>query len=221
MWGHIRARYLELICSVYVYNEHRGYSGLDRILAAIRTKYPEDPAFIARVEKHRADEYKHYVMFKRWFEQRGQMPYRVGTAGQIDGIIEFLFGCDIDTLDAEAVMSKPGGFAQLCHAIALTERRGLRLVQDLMASPITQTDAHLMKILKVIERDEPSHWEPYEDWVKEHGEAPARLREKLADSFANAGLMFVKFPLMLVNPRLPRRTDWPEDVVASPDFAAA
>jgi len=201
-------RYLELLCSVYVYNEHRGYSGLDRILAVIRQKFPEEREFIARVEKHRADEYKHYVMFRRWFEQRGVMPYSVGKFGNIDGIIELFFGCDIESLDAELVLSSPGGFGKLCRAIALTERRGMKMVQQLLGSALVQRDDHLVKILKVIERDEPSHWEPYEDWIAAHGGPPTGLREHFADFFTHWVLVLAKFPLMLLDPRLPRCTEW-------------
>ena len=36
----------------------------------------------------------------------------------------------------------------------------------------------LMKIFKVVERDEPSHWEPYEDWLRTRGLPQARLRDR-------------------------------------------
>jgi hypothetical protein len=209
-------RYLDLLCSVYLYNEHRGYTGLDRILDGIRGMYPEGDPFIAQVEKHRADERKHYVMFRRWFERRGEMPYFVGRAGHIDGIIEMFFGRVIDSLEPTPFVASEAKFAKLCRAIALTERRGMSQVQAFLASPVVQADAHLIKILKVIERDEPSHWEPYEEWLERHGHRLTRRRERIADLFAHGVLVFGKFPLMLFNPRLPRRTDWPddEDVVA-------
>jgi hypothetical protein len=214
MWGNLTKRYLELLCSIYVYNEHRGYSGLDRILAAVREKFPDDPAFIARIENHRADEYKHYVMFKRWFEQRGVMPYLVGKFGNIDGIIEMFFGCDIESLDPNAVLSSPGGFAKLCRAIALTERRGMKMVQQLLSSPLVKTDEHLIKIFKVVERDEPSHWEPYEDWIRTHGGPETKLRERFADAFTQWLIILVKFPLLFANLSLPRCTQWPEENAA-------
>lgn len=203
-------RYLELLCSVYLYNEHRGYTGLDRILAAIRETHAPDDPFIARVEKHRADEHKHYVMFKRWFERRGVMPYEVGRTGQIDGIIQMFFGSDIEALEVNPFLANDERFAQLCRAIILTERRGMEQVREFMASPAVQADAHLVKIFKVVERDEPSHWEPYEDWLRAHGQPVSRRRERIADSAAYAATVFAKFPFMLANPRLPRRTDWPD-----------
>ena len=74
MFAWFRRRYLDLLGSIYIYNEHRGYTSIDRILEAVRGRTPEDTAFIAAIEKHRADERKHYVMFKRWFELQGKMP---------------------------------------------------------------------------------------------------------------------------------------------------
>ncbi len=207
----LTTRYLELLCSIYLYNEHRGYSGLDRILVAAREKFPHDPGFIARIEKHRADEHKHYVMFRRWFEQRGVMPYLVGKFGNIDGIIQMFFGCDIEALDPDVVLASPGGFARLCRAIAMTERRGLKMVHQLLGSPLVQTDQHLVKILKVIERDEPSHWEPYEDWIRLNGGPRTKLRERFADAYTQWVIILAKFPLLFVNHRLPRCTQWPDE----------
>ncbi|MFO0686514.1 MAG: hypothetical protein U0234_30925 [Sandaracinus sp.] len=208
----IAKRYLDLLCSVYLYNEHRGYTGLDRILEAIRSSYPEGDPFIARVEKHRADEHKHYVMFRRWFERRGEMPYAVDKIGQIDEIIQMFFGREIDDLEPTPILASEEKFAQLCRAIALTERRGMRQVEEFLASPLVRADDHLVKIFKVIERDEPSHWEPYEEWLDAHGHPRTRLRERLTDSLAHAVVVAVKFPRMLASPRLRRRTDWPDEV---------
>src|SRR6476620_3673262 len=63
MFSRFRTRYLDLLGSIYIYNEHRGYTSIDRVLEAVRARTPGDSAFIAAVEKHRADERKHYVMF--------------------------------------------------------------------------------------------------------------------------------------------------------------
>ena len=45
-----RQRYLDLLGSIYIYNEHRGYTAIDRVLQAVRTRWPEDRALIARIE---------------------------------------------------------------------------------------------------------------------------------------------------------------------------
>ena len=52
-------RYLDLLGSIYIYNEHRGYTAIDRVLHAVRARWPDDHMLIARIEKHRADERKH------------------------------------------------------------------------------------------------------------------------------------------------------------------
>ena len=86
-----RRRYLDLLGSIYIYNEHRGYTSIDRILEAVRERTPDDVEFIAAIERHRADERKHYVMFKRWFELQGTMPLNIDrTCGHIDRFVEIM-----------------------------------------------------------------------------------------------------------------------------------
>src|SRR4051812_18973228 len=78
-------RYLDILASVYIYNEHRGYSSIDGVLGAVRSKHPQARDFIATVEKHRRDERQHYLMFRRYFEAMGAMPFQVdNTCGHID-----------------------------------------------------------------------------------------------------------------------------------------
>src|SRR5690242_1288642 len=95
-----RRRYLDLLSSIYIYNEHRGYTAIDRVLAAVRARWPDDRGLIDRIEKHRGDERKHYLMFRRWFERRGCMPFEVDrTCGHIDRFVEIMFSSTIDELD--------------------------------------------------------------------------------------------------------------------------
>src|SRR5215218_11084648 len=99
-----RDRYLDVLGSVYIYNEHRGYTAIDDLLQAVRSRWPDDHAFIAKIEKHGADERKHYVMFRRWFERRGTMPLAVDRAcGHIDRFVGIMFGSTIDELDPQTV----------------------------------------------------------------------------------------------------------------------
>jgi hypothetical protein len=103
-----RRRWLDLVASIYIYNEHRGYTALDRVLRAVQSRAPDDKAFVAEIEQHRADEYKHYLMFRRWWEKRGAMPYAIDrTCGHIDRFVEIMFGTSIDRLDTqrEAVLN--------------------------------------------------------------------------------------------------------------------
>src|SRR6185436_13997771 len=204
-----RRRYLDLLASIYIYNEHRGYSSLDRVLDAVKSRYPDEKDFIAEVEKHRADERKHYGMFKRYFELRGYMPYRVDrTCGHIDRLIRLTFGCNIDDMDTQEIISRDELFQKLCRIIMLTEIRGMHTVDTLLHSFIVKEDRALIKIFQVIERDEPSHWMPYMSWLRRHGRVTPTIGERIADTCVHLSILCAKLPLLFFNPRLRRRTDW-------------
>jgi len=206
-----RRRYLDLLGSIYLYNEHRGYTALDRVLEAVRARSPDDRAFIAAIEKHRADERKHYLMFRRWFERRGVMPYAIGRAfGHIDRFVEIMFQSPIDRLDTQAVVNRDALFERLCRVIALTERRGYRQVEILLRHPLVREDKQLMKIFSIVEQDEPSHWAPYEGWLAAHGRRQPRGWEQAIDGFIHGELLFLKLPFLFIRAGLPRRTDWPD-----------
>jgi hypothetical protein len=212
MFAALHRRYLDVLASVYIYNEHRGYTSIDRVLAAVRGRYPHDTGFIARIEKHRADERKHYLMFRRYFENLGYMPYAVDrTCGHIDRLIKMTFGCHIDDLDTDAVIASEALFGKLCRIIMLTEMRGMWQIDLLLQSFLVKSDRALIKIFKVVERDEPSHWAPYEDWLKAHDGGRPRLSERLADFWVHRSLIFAKLPLLYLNPRLPRRATWQDE----------
>lgn len=220
-------RYLDLLGSIYIYNEHRGYTAIDRVLEAVRARSPDDLALIAAIERHRADERKHYVMFRRWFERRGEMPILVDrTCGHIDRFVEIMFGSTIDDLDTQAVIESDDLFEKLCRIISLTEQRGHRQVEILLRHPLVRNDKILMKIFRIIEQDEPSHWAPYDGWLKEHGKREPKWWERAIDTFIHSELLFIKLPLLFLTPRLKRRIDWadaadPADRLASPISAAA
>lgn len=217
-----RRRYLDLLGSIYIYNEHRGYTALDRVLDAVRRHSPGDIDFIAAIEKHRGDEHKHYVMFRRWFERRGIMPYAVDrTCGHIDRFVEIMFRSTIDGLDTDAVMERDVLFERLCRVIALTERRGYKQVEILLRNPAVRGDKILTKIFEIIEKDEPSHWAPYEQWLENHGRRPPTWWERLIDGLIHSELMILKIPILFVMPRLPRRTDWPHAADAPIDTSPA
>jgi len=222
-----RRRYLDLLGSIYIYNEHRGYTSIDRILEAVRGRHPEQADFIAAIEKHRADERKHYVMFKRWFELQGKMPLKVDrTCGHIDRFVEIMFGRRIDELDTETVIGDDRLFERLCRVISLTERRGMKQVDILLNHPIVKRDKTLMRIFRIIEKDEPSHWAPYDGWLKAHGRRDPKWWERMIDGFIHSELIFLKLPILFLNPWLERRTAWadeadPAERLASPVTAAA
>ncbi|MFD1610586.1 ferritin-like domain-containing protein [Sphingomonas tabacisoli] len=209
MLAWFRRRYLDLLGSIYIYNEHRGYTAIDRVLEAVRARSPDDKALIAAIEKHRADERKHYVMFRRWFELRGVMPFAVDrTIGHIDRFVEIMFRRKIDDLDTKAVIASDALFERLCRVISLTERRGYRQVEVLLRHPLVRDDKALIRIFQVIEKDEPSHWAPYDGWLSAHGKREPRWWERAIDSFIHSELLLVKLPLLFLTPGLKRRTDW-------------
>ena len=205
-------RYLKVLGSIYIYNEHRGYTAIDRVLQAVRARWPEDHALIALIEKHRRDERKHYLMFRHWFQRRGVMPYAVDrTCGHIDRFVRIMFRSTIDDLDPGLVIGRSDLFERLCRVIALTERRGHRQVEILLRHPIVRSDRGLMKIFRIVEEDEPSHWAPYEGWLAAHGKRPPAWWERAIDRFSHSELLMLKLPALFLNPRLLRRDGWADD----------
>ena len=204
-------RYLDLLGSIYIYNEHRGYTALDRVLEAVRARSPDDRAFIAAIEKHRADERKHYLMFRRWYEKRGQMPLDVDrTCGHIDRFVEIMFRTPIDRLDTEAVVASDRLFEKLCRVISLTEKRGYKQVEVLLDHPLVRQDFGLMKIFRIIKEDEPSHWAPYDGWLQANLKREPKWWERAVDTFIHSELLFLKLPILFLNFGMPRRLEWPD-----------
>lgn len=208
-----RSRFLDVLASIYLYNEHRGYTSLDRVLEAVRARCPGDVEFIAAVEKHRADEEKHYRMFKRWFELRGTMPLKVDrTCGHIDHFIESAFGCPIEELDTGAIVADPDAFERLCRVIMITEQRGMSQVEVLLHNRHIRSDRAMTRIFEVVEKDEPSHWMPYAAWLRAHGRRPrATWRERLTDYWIHKSLMLAKLPAVFLDRGNPRLTAWPDE----------
>jgi hypothetical protein len=214
-------RYLDVLGSIYIYNEHRGYTAIDRVLVAVRARAPDDVALISAIDCHRADERKHYVMFRRWFERRGTMPLAIDRAfGHIDRFIEIIFGTPISRMDVQGIIADDALFARLCRVISLTEQRGHRQIEILLRNRLVRADPVLTRIFEVIKRDEPSHWAPYDHWLRTFGHPRSSRWDRAVDSFVHAELLLVKLPILLLNPFVKRRTDWPESE-QQPDETAA
>jgi hypothetical protein len=205
-------RYLDLLGSIYIYNEHRGYTAIDRVLEAVRARWPDDHVLIDRIQKHRADERKHYLMFRRWFERRGVMPIAVDrTFGHIDRFVGIMFGSPIDDLDPLSVIGRDHLFERMCRVISMTEKRGHRQVQILLRRPVVRADERLTKIFRIIEQDEPDHWAPYDDWLRAHGCRGSSWWERAIDTFIHRELLLLKLPILFMAPRLTRREKWPDE----------
>ena len=208
----LRERYLEVVASIYLYNEHRGYTALDRVLEATRARCPGEVGFIAAVASHRADERKHYLMFKRWFERRGSMPLAVDrSCGHIDHFIQRIFGCTIDDLDTGAVIADGSAFERLCRIIMLTEQRGFAQVKVLLRNRMILADPVMTRIFTIIHADEPSHFLPYRHWLEQvQGRVEGRWNERLADWSIHKLLMLVKLPVLFFNSAAKRLEAWPD-----------
>jgi hypothetical protein len=207
-----RQRYLDLLGSIYIYNEHRGYTAIDRVLEAVRARWPDDAALIAKIEKHRADEHKHYMMFRRWFERRGAMPLAVDrTIGHIDRFVSIMFGKKIDELDPMSIIGNDALFERMCRVISLTEKRGYRQVEILLRHPIVRSDERLMKIFRIIEQDEPSHWAPYDGWLEANGKRKDSWWERAIDRYIHSELLVIKLPILFLAPWLGRRTSFADE----------
>ncbi len=223
MFSWFRRRYLDVLGSIYIYNEHRGYTAIDRVLEAVRVRSPDDTQLIAAIEKHRSDERAHYMMFRRWFELQRTMPLAVDrTFGHIDRFIEIMFRTRIDEMDTQAIINDDAQFEKLCRVISLTEQRGHKQVEVLLDHGLVKSDPVLMKIFHVIEKDEPSHWAPYEKWLSENGKRPSTWWERRIDTFIHSELLFLKLPLLFINPFTGRRTDWADsnDAKVNPVMAS-
>ncbi len=213
-----RRRYLDLLGSIYIYNEHRGYTALDRVLEAVRARCEPGDPLITMIEKHRADERKHYVMFKRWFELQGKHPIHLDrTFGHIDRFIEIMFGTPIDKLDTQAVIERDELFERLCRVISLTEKRGYKQIEILLKNPFVKSDPALVKIFKVIERDEPSHWAPYDGWLRDNAKREPKWWERTVDGFIHSELLFLKLPILFLNPFVTRKNVWADEGEQDPD----
>lgn len=218
MLNWFRNRYLDMLGSIYIYNEHRGYTAIDRVLEAVKARHPEDREFIAAVERHRADERKHYVMFKRWFELRGTRPLAVDrTFGHIDRFIEIMFGRSIDNLDTDAIIARDELFERLCRVISLTEQRGYKQVEILLDNGFVKSDPQLVRIFEVIKKDEPSHWAPYDGWLKANAKRDPKWWELAVDGFVHSELLLLKLPILFLNPFMRRIDSWRDTGEADPD----
>jgi hypothetical protein len=181
------------------------------VLEAARRHCPGDSDFIAAVVKHRADERKHYLMFKRWFELKGLMPLAVDTSfGHIDRFIDRAFGCSIDQLDTDAIVADAGLFEKLCRIIVLTEQRGLAQVEDLLGNRAVLGDPVMLRIFRTVRRDEPDHFLPYRGWLERQGRPIALWHERLADWCIHKILLLGKMPALFFDPGAPRMEQWPD-----------
>ena len=122
-----------------------------------------------------------------------------------------MFGTSIDALDKEQIVSRDDLFGRMCRVISLTEQRGYKQVEILLNNAHVLSDKTLTKIFRIIEQDEPSHWEPYESWLDAHGVRHAKWWERMVDTFVHSELLFLKLPILFLHPRLKRSARFADD----------
>lgn len=209
-------RFFDVLLSVYLYNEQRGFRYLEELALAFERKFPEEKRIIAAVRKHAGDERKHYGLFCRYFENRRRMPFLIGeSCGYCDRIVSFIFGRTIAQLDPERLILDDEAFFRLCRLIMVTEMRGMRQVDMILKNFFIRKEPELVSIFEVVKRDEPSHCYPYQSWLRKHGEHEPSFHEKLADAWVHYTLLGFKLPLLFFNPWLPRREGFPVPVEPS------
>ena len=212
-----RERYLDVVGSIYIYNEFRGYTSLDRVLEAVRERCPDDRVFQDEIAKHRADERKHYVMFRRWFERQGRMPLKVDSGvGHIDRFIQWVFHCSIEDLDTGHILANADEFEQLCRVIMLTEQRGYAQVEIILKNKLIMSDPILKRIFQIVHKDEPDHFLPYQRWLERQGRATAKWNERAADWCIHKILMLGKLPALFLDSGRERMEHWPDEAAALP-----
>lgn len=194
-------RFVDLVLSVYLYNEWRGYMQMEEMLIPKLEADPTvDPEFLAAVKKHCADEKKHYNMFKGWFHANGRMPFNVGRSiGYFDALTDVLIGRkkEKETLSDET-------FAKLCRAIVITEYRGINQIATMLKWRSIRNDERLHRIFEVIEQDEPSHFLPYSAWLKKKGFRAPSILEKVMDVCVHYTIAAFIIPAHYLNFRLKR-----------------
>lgn len=201
--------YLVLL-SVYLYNEYQGFTQLEQLQEAFAEKYPDEKEMIEAIAKHASDEKKHYLMFQSYFEKTNIMPLSVGfKTGYVDLFIKLIFRKPMGSVSPRQIIHDEKMFYQLCRMIMMTERRGLQQVQWLLRTQWIKRHPVLTRIFRVVEKDEPSHFLPYQHWLMRHHQSLPTWREKLADLWVHYTLVYLRVPLLYLNLLRPRMAHFP------------
>lgn len=196
--------------SVYLYNEHRGYTQLDALEAALQRTRPDEHALLAAIASHARDERRHYRMFRAWFVRRGLMPLRVDAdAGYIDRLVHAVTGESLDAIDLDHAVAHEATLQRLFRLVVLTERRGLTQVRWLLRLGPLVLDRDMRAMFEVVERDEPSHFMPYQAWLAQHAAPEARPGERFADMCTHVAIVWAHVPRLICDPRVPRLEAFP------------
>ncbi|MBI3294538.1 MAG: hypothetical protein HYZ71_07375 [Deltaproteobacteria bacterium] len=204
----LKERFLDLILSLYSYNEYQGYRQLEGLIDELTCRTLVPDWFLEGMRKHANDEKKHYQMFKHYFANEGRMPFDVSRSiGQYDLLVRLVMGVWPPSL-GERIFNEADVLPQLARLIIATEIRGLKEVRKILGWRWIQEHQRLKNIFTVIEADEPSHYLPYEAWLKATGARLPGSRERFWDHALHLFLSVCVIPVHFFNPFLKRRTQF-------------
>jgi hypothetical protein len=138
------------------------------------------------------------------------MPLAVDhRSGYIDKFVKLIFHRRLESLDTATILENDEKFFKLCRLIMMAEFRGMKQIASLLRSPLVRRNKDLIRIFKIVERDEPTHCYPYQKWLRSRGSHEAGIRERISDLWVHYSLILIKFPLLFLNPFLPRLDQFP------------
>src|SRR3989338_2441126 len=92
-------RFYDILLSIYLYNEKRGFIFLEELHLVFSQKFPQEKAIIASIRKHADDERHHHSLFEKYFRQVNRGAFAVGPwYGYCDQIVALIFGKPLDEL---------------------------------------------------------------------------------------------------------------------------
>lgn len=207
--GVLKQRFLDLVVSIYIYNEYRGFKELEKFAVVLESQWPEQEGLIAAVHKHAADEKKHYLLFQRYFRNEGRMPFSVSQwVGFFDVMARLLFGKWMWDLESRAVLMDRDSFVRLCRIIWITESRGLKQIETILSWRMVREHRLLHQIFETIRKDEPSHFLPYAKWLSDNNEATSSWLTAVGDLLVHYGIALIVFPVMFLSPWSKRQSQF-------------
>ncbi len=207
-------RLRDLILSVYLYNEWRGYLQLESdLIPELELRVGKEDEFLKGVKKHAADERRHYRMFKGWFLASNVRPFAVGpSVGYFDRVASWFL--EKGTAESSAgLVDSPQSFARLCRAVITTERRGIAQLDALLKWGFIARDARLRNLLQTIRRDEPFHSLPYECWLAARGLPGPDWKNRISDALVHYSIAVLVIPRLYFTPWLRRLEAFQDDAV--------